>query len=110
VVAFAAFNGPSSNLKFSISLDSPSKPSIHVISFDASDPLIADVKNGSVDVLVVQNPFKMGFDSLKAMVAQLRDGAKASNEDTGVTFVSAQNINDPATQAVLNPSCANAPV
>jgi len=83
---------------------------VHVISFDASEPLIADVNNGSVDVLVVQNPFKMGYDSLKAMVAQIRTGAKATNEDTGVTFVSKQNINDPATQAVLYPNCANAPV
>lgn len=83
---------------------------VHVISFDASDPLIAAVKSGVVDVLVVQNPFKMGYDSLKAMITQLRDGTKATNEDTGVTFVTPANINDTATQALLSPSCANPPV
>jgi ribose transport system substrate-binding protein len=81
-----------------------------VISFDASDLLIADVKNGTVDVLALQKPFKMDYHSLKAMVEQIRNGTKASNEDTSVTFVSGKNINDPATRAVLNPSCANAPV
>jgi ribose transport system substrate-binding protein len=83
---------------------------VHLISFDASDPLIAGLQNGTVDALVVQNPFKMGFDSLKAMVNQIRNGVKAQDEDTGVTIVTKANFNDPATQALLNPSCANAPV
>lgn len=52
----------------------------------------------------------MGFDSLKAMVNQIRTGVKATDEDTGVTLVTKANFNDPATQALLNPSCANAPV
>ena len=83
---------------------------VHLISFDASDPLIAGLQNGTVDALVVQNPFKMGFDSLKAMVNQIRNGVKVQDEDTGVTIVTKANFNDPATQALLNPSCANAPV
>ncbi len=83
---------------------------VHLISFDASTPLISDLQSGIVDALVVQNPFKMGFDSLKAMVNQLRNGVKAQNEDTGVTLVTKANFNDPATQSLLNPNCANAPV
>jgi len=78
-----------------------------LVSFDSSDPLNAALQSGVVDGLVVQNPFKMGFDSLTAMVKQIRDGVKASNEDTGVTIVTKANYNDPATQALLNPTCAN---
>ncbi len=83
---------------------------IHLISFNSSDPLVSALQSGTVDALVVQNPFKMGFDSLKAMVNQIRNGVQAQNEDTGVTLVTKANFNDPATQALLNPSCANAPV
>ncbi len=83
---------------------------VHLISFDASDPLVSDLQKGTADALVVQNPFKMGYDSLKAMVAQIRNGTQAQNEDTGVTIVTKSNINDPATQSLMNPSCANAPV
>src|SRR5690349_17059785 len=83
---------------------------VHLISFDASDPLISALQAGTADALVVQNPFKMGFDSAKAMVAQIRNGTKATNEDTGVTIVTKANFSDPATQGLLNPSCANAPV
>ena len=83
---------------------------VHLISFDASDPLISDLQKGTADALVVQNPFKMGYDSLKAMVNQIRNGTKAQNEDTGVTLVTKANFNDSATQSLLNPSCSNAPV
>jgi ABC-type sugar transport system substrate-binding protein len=55
---------------------------VRVVSFDASDLLIADVKNGTVDVLAVQKPFKMDYHSLKAMVEHIRNGTKSSNEDT----------------------------
>ena len=81
-----------------------------MISFDASDPLVSALQNGTADALVVQNPFKMGYDSTKAMVEQIRNGTKAANEDTGVTLVTKANFNDPATQGLLNPSCASAPV
>ena len=83
---------------------------VHMISFDASDPLVAALQNGTADALVVQNPFKMGYDSTKAMVDQIRKGTKAQDEDTGVTLVTKANFNDSATQGLLNPSCANAPV
>jgi ribose transport system substrate-binding protein len=83
---------------------------VHLISFDASDPLISALQNGTVDALVVQNPFKMGYDSLKALVDQIRNGVQAKDEDTGVTLVTKANYNDPATQSLLNPNCANAPV
>jgi ribose transport system substrate-binding protein len=83
---------------------------VHMISFDASDPLVSALQNGTADALVVQNPFKMGYDSTKAMVEQVRNGTKAANEDTGVTLVTKANFNDPTTQGLLNPSCANAPV
>jgi ribose transport system substrate-binding protein len=59
--------------------------------------------------MVVQNPFKMGYDSLKAMVNQIRNGVHAQSEDTGVTLVTKANFNDPTTQALLNPICANPP-
>ncbi len=80
---------------------------VHMISFDASDPLTAALQDGTADALVVQNPFKMGYDSVKAMVDQIRNGTKAQDEDTGVTLVTKANFNDPVTQALLNPSCAN---
>jgi ribose transport system substrate-binding protein len=82
---------------------------IKLIGWDASPDEVKGVTSGAITALVVQNPFRMGFDSVNAMVTTVRTGQVASSEDTGVTFVTQQNINDPQVQAVLQPSCEYPP-
>jgi len=82
---------------------------VKLIGWDASPDEIKGVASGAITALVVQNPFRMGFDSVNAMVQTVRTGRVASSEDTGVTFVTKENINDPHVQAVLQPSCAKPP-
>jgi ribose transport system substrate-binding protein len=81
-----------------------------IIGWDAAPDELTAVKQGEISALVVQNPFKMGYDGVNAVVKEVRDGAQVQNEDTGVSFVTPQNLNDPKTQAVLNSSCTNPPV
>ncbi|MGH7271728.1 MAG: LacI family transcriptional regulator, partial [Polyangiaceae bacterium] len=61
---------------------------------------------GLVNSLVVQNPFKMGYDSLLGAVKEIQTGKYVANEDTGATIVTKANLNSPAVQAVINPSCS----
>jgi ribose transport system substrate-binding protein len=82
---------------------------IKLIGWDASPDEIKGVASGAITALVVQNPFRMGFDSVNAMVKTVRTGQVGVSEDTGVIFVTQQNINDPQVQAILQPSCENPP-
>ncbi|MGH3888062.1 MAG: substrate-binding domain-containing protein [Pseudonocardiaceae bacterium] len=82
---------------------------IKLIGWDASPDEIKGITSGAITALVVQNPFRMGFDSVTAMVQTVRTGQVASSADTGVTFVTQQNINDPQVQTILKPSCENPP-
>jgi ribose transport system substrate-binding protein len=82
---------------------------IKLIGWDAAPDEVKGVISGTITALVVQNPFRMGFDAVTAMVKTVRTGRIAPNEDTGVAFVTQQNINDPQIQAVLQPRCDNPP-
>jgi ribose transport system substrate-binding protein len=82
---------------------------IKLIGWDASPDEVKGVTSGAITALVVQNPFRMGFDSVTAMVQTVRTGQLAASEDTGVTFVTQRNINEPQVQAILQPNCANPP-
>jgi ribose transport system substrate-binding protein len=82
---------------------------IKFVGWDASPDEIKGVTSGAITALVVQNPFRMGFDAVNAMVQTVRTGRIAASEDTGVTFVTQRNINDRQVQAILNPSCENPP-
>jgi ribose transport system substrate-binding protein len=82
---------------------------IRLIGWDASPDELKGVTSGAITALVVQNPFRMGFDSVNAMVQTVRTGQVAPSVDTGVTFVTQHNITDPQVQAILKPSCDNPP-
>ena len=45
-----------------------------------------------ISALVVQNPFRMGYDGTNAAVKIIREGAKVESEDTGSTIVTKDNL------------------
>jgi ribose transport system substrate-binding protein len=81
-----------------------------IIGWDASPEEIQGVEDGVISALVVQNPFRMGYDGTNAAIEIIREGAKVQSEDTGSTIVTKDNLEDPKVQSVLNPSCENPPV
>jgi ribose transport system substrate-binding protein len=78
---------------------------VAVFGWDAGPDTIAVLKQGLVNSLVVQNPFRMGYDSLKATVSAIRTGKYTASEDTGAVIVTKANLASPKIQAVVNPSC-----
>lgn len=81
-----------------------------IIGWDAAPDEIAGLREGEIAALVVQNPFRMGFFGVQNMVEHLREGTPMASADTGVTFVTPENIDSEEVQAVLEPSCDNPPV
>src|SRR3712207_258761 len=83
---------------------------IVIVGWDASPEEIQGVRDGVISALVVQNPFKMGYDGARAAVEIIREGANVESQDTGATIVTKENLEDEEVQSVLNPSCDNPPV
>ena len=81
-----------------------------IIGWDAAPDEIAGLREGQISALVVQNPFRMGFFGVQNMVEHLREGTPMASADTGVTFVTSENIDSEEVKAVLEPSCDNPPV
>jgi ribose transport system substrate-binding protein len=82
---------------------------VTIVGWDASPDEIKGVRDGVIDALIVQNPFRMGYDGVNAVVKEIRDGVQPQDTDTGVTIVTKKNLDDPEVQSVLKPSCANPP-
>jgi ribose transport system substrate-binding protein len=83
---------------------------IVIVGWDAASEEVQGVREGVISALVVQNPFRMGYDGTNAAVKIIREGAKVQSEDTGSTIVTKDNLQNPKVQSVLNPSCENPPV
>jgi ribose transport system substrate-binding protein len=82
---------------------------IVIVGWDAAPDEVKGVQNGEISALVVQNPFRMGYDAVNAIVKKIRSGTAPHSEDTGVTFVTKSNINQPKVQSLLKPSCSKPP-
>ena len=76
---------------------------VKLVAFDASDDEIESLKKGTIQALVVQNPYQMGFRGVKAIVDHLAGKPVEKRIDTGVTVVTMENFNTPDVQKLLFP-------
>ncbi len=75
---------------------------IKMVGFDSGELLLEALKSGIIDSLVVQNPYKMGYEGVKAVVASL-DGRQVPKQlDTGVQLVTKESLEDPQIKSLLN--------
>jgi ribose transport system substrate-binding protein len=72
-----------------------------LVGFDSSPNLIEDLKAGAIDSLVLQNPYKMGYEAVKAMVAKLDGQTPPRVIDTGVKLLTRENLDTPEMQQLL---------
>ena len=84
--------------------------SITIVGWDGNPKEVEAVRDGLVSTLVVQNPFRMGYDGVNAAVEIIREGKTVQGGDTGVTFVTKDNVDDPEVKSVLDPTCEDPPL
>ena len=82
---------------------------IVLVGWDGSPLEEQNLRDGVINALVVQNPFEMGYEGVEAAVRKIRENADIESQNTSVTLVTRDNVDDPEVQAVLHPSCENPP-
>ena len=83
-------------------LISQKRAEVKFIGFDAEKALLDGLKAGQIDALVVQNPYKMGYEGVKAVAAALKGETVPKKIDTGVELVTKDRLDDPKIKALLN--------
>ena len=73
------------------------------VGFDASAKLVEALRAGSIDALVVQDPFAMGELGVRAMVDHLAGKEVARRVDTGVVLATPANCREPDVARLLEP-------
>jgi ribose transport system substrate-binding protein len=77
---------------------------VKIVGFDSSPSLTTDIREGVIDSLVVQNPFAIGFESVKTVCERLNGKSPQRRIDTGVTLVTKGNLSEPRIQQLINPT------
>jgi ribose transport system substrate-binding protein len=76
---------------------------INLIGFDSDDQLVKFLQDGTIAALVVQDPFRMGYDGVKTALAASKGEQVPATVDIGANLVTKANINSARSQELLNP-------
>jgi len=76
---------------------------VKLVAFDAAEEEISALKEGVIHALIVQDPFRMGYEGVRITLAALAGEPVESRIDTGVTIVTMENFHDDDVQRLLFP-------
>ena len=76
---------------------------VGLIGFDSDEKLIKFLNDGVISGLVVQDPYRMGYDGIKTALAASKGEKVEANVDTGANLVTKANMKEPKIDALLNP-------
>jgi ribose transport system substrate-binding protein len=76
---------------------------VKMVGFDSGTQSVADLKNGDVQGLVVQDPLRMGYLGVMTLYQHLQGDKVEKRIDTGARLVTAENMDQPEMKDLLHP-------
>jgi ribose transport system substrate-binding protein len=76
---------------------------IKLIGFDSDDKLIGYLKDGVIYALIIQDPFRMGYEGVKTALEVSQGKEVPKTVDTGVTAITKANMDTPKCKHLLDP-------
>lgn len=79
---------------------------IHLIGFDSSEPLLQAVREGDIEGVIVQDPYRMGYLGVWTLVKSMKGYAVNEKHDqlsTGEVYLTKDNIDDPEIKGRFSP-------
>jgi ribose transport system substrate-binding protein len=76
---------------------------IKFVAFDAAEGMIEDLKSGTIDALVAQDPFRIGYEAVKTLVDKLNGKTPPKRIDLSARVITKADLDKPDIKALLNP-------
>lgn len=76
---------------------------VKLITFDSSDTHIEAIKDGTIDVMLVQDPFRIGYEAVKSLAEHLNGKTPARRLDLPVRVIVKADLAKPEVMALLTP-------
>jgi ribose transport system substrate-binding protein len=76
---------------------------INLVGFDWDDELIKELKDGTIAALVVRDPFRLGYESIKTALAASKGEQVPGRIDIPASVITKANISSARSQELLHP-------
>jgi len=74
-----------------------------LVTFDFSDIHVEALRDGTVNVMLVQDPFRIGYESVKSLAYQLSSRTQVRRLDLPVRVIVKSDLEKPDVRALLFP-------
>jgi len=76
---------------------------IKFVAFDATDSMIDDLKGGTIDAIVAQDPFKIGYEAVQTLVDKLHGKTPPKRIDLSAHVIVRSDLEKPEIKLLLKP-------
>ena len=76
---------------------------VKFVAFDSTDKMVEDLRAGVIDAMVVQDPFKMGYEAVKTVADKLNGHTPPKKIDLSGRVVTKADLDKPDVHALLFP-------
>jgi len=76
---------------------------VNLVAFDSTEGMVEDLKTGAIDAMVVQDPFKMGYQAVKTQVDHLHGITPAKRIDLSARVITRPDLDKPDVKELLFP-------
>lgn len=76
---------------------------VHLITFDTSDQHVEALRDGIVDVMMVQDSYRIGYEAVRSLAEKLRGGAPSKRIDLPAREVVKADLEKPDIRSLLSP-------
>ncbi len=79
---------------------------VKLITFDSSDAHVEALREGTIDTMLVQEPFRIGYEAVRSLADKLEGRTPARRLDLPVRVISQADLNKPEVMTLLIPQPA----
>jgi len=76
---------------------------VRFVAFDSSPDLIAYLRDGAIDALVAQDPFRIGYEAVKSLAEKLQGHTPPKTVALSATVITRPDLEKPEVKAMLFP-------
>ena len=77
---------------------------VKFVAFDAAEGMVEDLREGTIDALVAQDPFRIGYEAVQTLVDKLHGKTPPKRMDLSARVITKADLDKPDIKALLNPS------
>lgn len=102
IQALFASSEPSSVAAAQVLKDRHLENRVFLMAFDTSDAMVADLRAGAIDAMIVQDPQRMGYEAVKTLVLKFKGKNPPKRLDLNPAMVEMKDLAEPNVKRLLN--------